>query len=231
MENERKRDLTSKVLEYLQEYNEEYQQVALEYIDNVLIMDSNFTNKVDIMLQIYAKIGALEKEKNMYLWYKEYLKSMFNGIDKNIVEVGAGIYPILSEYIAEEQTTGTITAYDPSIINRNRKKIIIKKEEFKKQTDIEKADLVIGFKPCEGTLPLVENAIKNDKEFSVALCGCTHFPRQLLEIGFIPTKEKWLEYVYAIAKDRLGSERELNIDITPKTLDIDQEPILNRKKR
>ena len=59
-------------------------------------------NESDICSQIRAYLGLDKGCKDAYMGYLQILKKYFT-LDRDIVEVGAGHFPIMSHYIDNEQ--------------------------------------------------------------------------------------------------------------------------------
>jgi len=132
------------------------------------------------MMQIYGKMDIHPSAADFYRNQLELIKELFP-IDGNIVEVGSGNFPIFAEELAKEQLKigkGTITIYEPLLFDMTPKypNMTLHKEEFTEETDLTGADLIIGIHPCKATWAILINAIKNRKNFFVAMCGCDHTP-------------------------------------------------------
>ena len=164
----------------------------------------------DIITQIYSALGYIPNENDRYYGFVMMLKDMY-GLDNKIVEVGAGYYPAVAKHIDSMQTSGTITTYDPIILMNELGRIIIRKEEFTKKTAIDDADLVIGFSPCEASELLINKANENNKEFSIAVCGCTHFDTNYTR-HYSPRVNDWINYLYESAKE--GKKDNESIEIS-----------------
>lgn len=184
-----------KVLKYLRENASDYTDQEILYIINNtnMIEKGNFIPSV--FRQIYDELGFFNKDNDLYEAFVDLLDKNFD-IDSNIVEVGGGVIPSIAKKISSRQVNGTITVYDPRLSNKYKssKKFILKKEKFSEDTDINKADLIIGFMPCEATELLIKKATNNKKDFFVALCEGRHNPFD----DYFDTEE-WTELIYYIA--------------------------------
>ncbi len=164
-----------KVLEYLREHIEDYNEKEINYIiNNIDILEHN--NFVpDTIRQIYDETGLLDDENNIYLGFIKLIEENFN-INTNIIEVGGGVIPSLAKHLCLKQKKGTVTVYDPRLTNSmsSSSKLILKKEKFTEKTNISESSLLIGFMPCEATEILIKKATKNKKNFIVALCEGGH---------------------------------------------------------
>lgn len=183
------------------------------------ILNSLSTNCMcDVISQAYSACDILEEKDNMYLEFLTNLEKYFT-LDHNIVDVGGGLYPALATYIKEKQVKlkkGTITVFDSDLVVNKLNGIVLKKELFTENTQIENCDLIIGTYTCEATIPIIRNARKNYIPFSIALCGCTHFSSQ--ELNSIPyyanyqIQNLWNEYIMDEIYKDLPNDMEIKID-------------------
>ena len=117
------------------------------------------------------------------LWCRSAPQTLHNGA-RNIPTgcrhcPDGGYFPAFANLVAEEQLKigkGTITVYDPCLVFNEPKYInmTLHKEYFTTNTDVSNHDLLVGIYPCEATEAIIESAIKNDKDFYVAMCGDAH---------------------------------------------------------
>lgn len=185
MPNISKNEYIQRVRNFVEAHKSSYTDLEYNYLissarwalDKPFLMD-------DIIRQVFEEVGSLPKELNMYEGFLELLEENFD-INTDIIEVGGGIVPSLSKKIALRQKSGTITVYDPRLMTdfNHPSNLVLKKENFKNDTPIGKAKLIIGFMPCEATNILIQSACKNKVDFMLALC----------EGGSRPGYE-WLEY-------------------------------------
>lgn len=218
----------------LEKLNDYFKRYKYNEEEKQFIVDSLTNNRMcDIVLQVYSECGILKDEDNIYLEFIKNLKRYFT-LDKDIIDVGGGLYPALATYINKEQIKlkrGSITVFDPLLIPSKLKNIVLKKEEFTENTRVEKCDLIIGTYPCEATIPIIKNARKNNKEFSIALCGCTHFSKEYLNTipfymsQYIP--KLWNEHVMDEVYKNLPNDMEIKIDYFENP--IHQYPIITKK--
>lgn len=203
----------------LERLNEFFKKFKYEEEEKQFIIDSLKTvNMCDLVVQVYSACGLLNEIDNIYLEFIQKIKKYFT-LDTNIIDVGGGFYPALASYINEEQIKlgkGSITVFDPLLIPSKLKNIILKKEEFTEETKVDKCDLIIGTYPCEATIPIIRNARKNHNEFSIALCGCTHFSKEYLyTIPFYMSHhitKLWNDYVMDETYKNLPNDMEVKID-------------------
>ena len=125
----------------------------------------------DILRQIYDEVGLIEDDNNMYEGFARLLEDNFD-INRDIVEIGGGIVPSLAKRVALRQKSGTVTVYDPRLIMSIPKSsnLIMKKEKFEKNTQLEGEPLLIGCMPCDSTIVFIETACEKGLDFMLALC-------------------------------------------------------------
>lgn len=131
-----------------------------------------------VALQVFSELGINEDATQIYRDHIDMIRNHFS-LDRNICDIGGGFLPAFANLVAEEQLKigkGTITVYDPRLVFNEPKfdNMRLVKEEFTKDTDVSKYDLMLGIYPCEATEAIIESAIKNDKDFYVAMCGDAH---------------------------------------------------------
>lgn len=219
-----------KVNLFLEKYKDEYPKHAIEYLYNVF-SDGMIDIRMDIVRQVLAALGILSDEMNIYKAYLLYLEKIFS-LKRDIVEVGSGFYPILSSYIDKKQNileAGTITSYDPRLIISNLGNVCLIKDPISEENFLKQFDLAIAFAPCEATEILIRNANRDKIEFSIALCGCTHFPDNML--GIAVSRKLWENYIYDIAKRTKSDDGELMIDYFDSKYDYPYPVITKKFKR
>ncbi len=148
--------------------------------------------------QVYSEVGILEDRLNIYLGFLKVLEEEHDISDRHIVEVGGGYVPSLAKTIALRQKTGTITVYDPRVINTGTypANLILKRQSFSKDTQIPHANMIIGFMPCEATPAIIESACRNNIDFMVGLCeGGTRGG-----YGYIEYDDEWIGLCKYIAE-------------------------------
>lgn len=161
---------------FLLKYESLYEERMINYIKEHF-WDSMDEVAPDVLMQIYSEFGVLKN--NFYLEHLNKLKQKFD-ITGNILDVGSGVIPAFGNLVAKEQLrigSGTITLYDPKLILVKPKYPNMKlvKKEFTLDTDVSNFDLITGVFPCAATEHIIESACKNNKNFYLAMCGCTHF--------------------------------------------------------
>lgn len=194
-----------KINNFLEKYGSEYPESVVEYIKENYQEAINAQKIPDLMTQVYAELNLLSPNKNRYLRYLRSLKSYFS-LEQDILEVGGGFFPSFAKYIAKEQSDlqrGSITVYDPRLVTKRCNKIRLKKEKLTLETKTEPYDLLLGIMPCDATLLLIEKASQDNKQFFLALCGCTHFNSAQF---MLPSYENWKKYLFNYAEKSLTSE-------------------------
>lgn len=188
----------------------------------------------DILMQIYTELGIENVGGSYYQRHLENLKTKFN-IGCNVLDVASGIIPSFANLLAHEQLrigTGTVTLYEPllGITKPKHHNMTLHKEKFTLETHIKEFDLVTGIMPCGATETIIENACRNQKDFYIAMCGCTHF-------DYIPwymyvTPESYQEYVIE-KTNRLLEECDngtLVVERLEGETELDYPILYNRKK-
>ena len=178
-------DIERKFDNFKIQYKHLYSKEDWEYIENNFFKRLGDAEVPDLLMQVYA---ALDIKKSPAKFYHRHLRLIRNRfpLTGNIIEIGSGKIPGFADMIAHEQLklgAGTITIYDPQLLEETPKysNMTLHKEEFYRDTDISNYDLVLGLMACEATESILENAIKNHKDFYVAMCGCVH-----ADYGFYP---------------------------------------------
>ena len=219
---------------FKRQYKDRYTETAWEYIEENFWLFVFSNTAPDILMQIYHEIGIEAESGNFYKEHLRRIKNIF-GIDRNIVDVASGIIPAFAQNIAYEQRKigqGTITIYEPYLIIEKPKyhNMTLQKKEFTTETHIKEFDLVTGIMPCEATETIIEAACKNQKDFYVAMCGCTHF--EYIPWGKYVSSEAYQDYV--INKTLRLLEKYDNGKLVVDKLDdnygIDYPILYNRKK-
>ncbi len=114
--------------------------------------------------------------------------SSLYGNDINILEVGGGFYPVFAQYVSnlqrESKGLGSITVYDPRLITEEVEGLKLHKEKFTSGMDMTPYNLCVGILPCEAIRLIIREATSNEKDFFIAMCGCTHFEKDELSMNF-----------------------------------------------
>lgn len=101
---------------------------------------------------------------------------------------------MLAKYLSDDSIN--VDMMDPNIIFDELVKGKVIKEKFSEKTNIGNYDLLIGYNPCQATESIIKNAIKHNKEFCIALCGCCFLPDKYKN----RTAKEWHKYLFDMAE-------------------------------
>ena len=166
-------EIAEKALLLLDEKHDLYTDFELSYIKNCIthnyFPDLFFDEGIR---EIFDEIGYLPDDENVYKIFLNYITSLCDVNDKNIIEVGGGVFARLSKRLSLEQKNGKITVYDPRLdpTIESTDRFVCKKEDFTIDHDIGDTDLMIGLMPCQGAEPLLRQALDHDRDFILWLC-------------------------------------------------------------
>lgn len=159
----------------LEKFISEYKNYFTEEEIKILLSSSLKSSKLflqDVVRQVFDELDFIDEEDNVYSGFINIIEKEF-GLERNIVEVGGGVVPSLAKKIALKQQKGTITVYDPRLIetlHQDIPNLVLKKQMFTKETKEEKADLYIAFMPCEATQQIIGTVGENKQDFIIAAC-------------------------------------------------------------
>lgn len=211
--------------EYFKRYGEFYPCEIIEFIK------SSFLGRafrediwIDVMSQVYGATGVFDLVDNIYDMNIQEIKSDYS-IDQDILEVGCGFYPAMGIKLSNMQKSGSITVMDPDVIPTSSGKITIYKEMFTKDTDVSKYQLIMGVMPCEGVIPMIESANKNELDLYIQLCGCTHFEN--MSPFFTPTLSSWYGYISKVMEDTIPDNRHYEMTLP----DWSAYPVIKTKRK
>lgn len=181
-----------KLKKFKAKYIKLYPDYLQEEIEEKLFL--GYTNNNDTINQIYCFLNLVSDDINGYKAFITILENNFD-LNKNILEVGAGTIPILAKYLIDKKVN--VDIIDPIIIFDKLVDTNIIKEKFTEKTNINKYDLIIGYNPCGATEDMIKSAIKNKKDFCIALCGCCFLPKEYKN----RTPKVWHKYLFDLAKE------------------------------
>jgi hypothetical protein len=191
----------AKLDEYLKIYGSYYNKYQLDSIHSFFpAFDYHIRRPNDLFDEIAGALDIIKPSENYYLTISKMIGDLYS-YNINILDVGAGIFPIFSKYIDDEQKKigrGTITAMDPLIIDKKIGNIHLIKDEFTSSTNIDKYDLIVSIKPCTCTQEIITRATVSNKEFFIALCGCEPF--EMFDYDYDMTREEWIGLMYYLAR-------------------------------
>lgn len=205
-------ELDKRIMEYMFKYKEGYYNISefaeietdlITYI-NRYYAASYYEPKSgeNAFFQIFSGIDGLDN-KDPYLQTVKEIENEF-GLDKNIIEVGCGMFPSLSRLIAQRQKEigkGTITAYDPKLVTKTMEGVTLVKQNFTLSTPIPQNTLIIGRKPCQVTETMLRSAAKNKAELFIKLCDCNHIPEHLRSSYSGNCNTTWINYLNEILEN------------------------------
>lgn len=198
------KDYLNRLKTYLRLFGKNYPDRAVEYILKKYACFDGIMD--DMMFQIYAYLGMLDKEENFYYNFAEMILEKY-GNDISVLEIGGGYLPMFAKELRDikdkNKYSGKIGVYEPNLVISSMNGVELFKEEFKSNINVLEYDLLVGILPCEATRTIIRSAIRNDKQFLIGMCGCTHFDD--FEI-FMKEKRKenidyeaWFDCVYSLA--------------------------------
>ena len=165
-----KQNNISKVKKFIKKYK--------KYYTKSLIHEKNlfygFSSEVN---QIFAHFGITPLENTDYYEFYQILKKFFDLKTTNILEITSGPIPILASIIRNKEDI-SITAINKKIIFKNYKNVTTIQKDLNYFYNIQKYDLIIGFRPCETTEKMINLAIKYKKDFCFYLCPCVFKPKK-----------------------------------------------------
>ena len=210
------KELKERFTEFLNKYENGYYQLSGDYdflemsIPTYLLL--NYQNAYKnprandkVFYQIFSAIDALPQEINPYYQFMKIIEKEF-GLERDIIDVGGGMFPALSLEIAKRQKEigkGTITCYDPELVTTTLDGITLKKEKFTLSSSIPENALIIGQKPCEATETIIRTSSIKNLEVFVQLCACTHNVPREYRLSHTETKNLWYSYIQELAEDTL----------------------------
>lgn len=194
-------------------YNEYEVQYILGCIKNISFPEIYST---EMVREILDELDLIPKKYNIYDDYIDFINSIHNISEKNILEVGGGAIPRLGERIKLHQSKGTITVYDPRLYKTQEEgKLKLKKSKVTEFNDVSDIDLIIGLMPCKGAEDLLQLALKNKIDFIVWLCeGGPHGDCY----DFFEDENEWRDCLISTAEDGIKKQNmgKLKIKSIPK---------------
>ena len=124
--------------------------------------------------QFYDENNLMKKEFNYYALFEDLVKRNYPDLkDRTVLDLGGGIVPVLGRRIAKEAKHVIVVDENLAPIDNpsNLETIQCHVEDVRK---LPKADLIVGFMPCEATRLIAEYAAYYKSDFILELCGCIH---------------------------------------------------------
>ncbi|MBQ9019462.1 MAG: hypothetical protein IJ097_04060 [Bacilli bacterium] len=187
---------------YLVKYRDIFNSNEINAILSYLTNSDYEVFMPDIMRELCDELKIIPDNKSLYKAFMMLVDSVFDIKNKRIIEVGGGIIPTLGKRISNYQDSGNIKVYDPrlSIYEKSTEKIVLFREKFTINTDVEDADLLIGLMPCEAANVIVKSAVNNRKDFMLALCeGGSHGD----DFDGYADEEKWRATLISYAQEKI----------------------------
>lgn len=216
-------------------FNDFIIQYGFRYpIDTLKFIFEEFYNSIgsyetySIIKQLYSELGICSEEDDIYYNHFEKIKRNFD-LGCNVLDLSFSRIPTLANIIAKHQLkigTGTITCYNPSLIYDNKyPNMRLCKEQFNDSIDISKYDLITSLYPCEASETVIEQAIKNKKDFYIALCGCNHFKHNYNLISY---QDFLLKYTSQLVNKY--DDGKLYVELLDEKFELPHPIVYNKKK-
>ena len=195
-----------KLDQFVKDNKDAFTEWELMRIRDYIKRDAHDLFVPDLMREIYDELGLLTEEQDIYTGFMSLLGDAFPYRERKILEVGGGIFPRLGKRISKEQTTGSITVYDPRLCVREQDtpKMKLIRKKFHQNDSIGDHNLMIAFMACEGAEQLLDAACKNKCDFMVGFCeGGPHGDGY----DFYEDEEEWLHCMMYIAESGVRDHR------------------------
>lgn len=210
------------IINFLKQHKNTY----LEYFEKNRLQKIKYGYTCDIN-QIYCYLNEIDITKTDYFRFYEIIKRNFNLNGLNIVEVGCGYIPVLSNII-KENSNCHITAINNKILIKNYNNIQTIEADLSLFFDFSKFDLIVGFRPCNITEQIILDCFKAKKNFIIYLCPCAIEPLDTKKHNNRSwTYNDWHHYLINLIKE--NKKYELTI-IYNHTLDDDCPVIIGKLK-
>lgn len=236
-------ELNKRMTEYLLKYREGYGSVSeipdlememdlMSYI-RYYYADSYYEPRrgENAFFQMFSAIDGLEGRDPYYQTMQEIEREF--GLDRDIIEVGCGMFPSLARIIAKRQKEigkGTITAYDPELVTKTVEGVTLVRQHFTLATPIPKNALLIGRKPCEATGIMVKKAAKDQAELFLKLCDCDHIPDKMKQNYTDTFRKNWFQYIDDLVRNTLQPGFRVEKSVSIDNLVGDKDTIIKIKK-
>lgn len=228
----------SQILELYQRFAKEnrhkYDADAWQYIEENFWLYISDTCGPDILMQVYSELGIESPNGNFYKEHVRRIKELFD-IKCNILDIASGMIPSFANSLAHEQLKlgkGTITLYEPLLISTEPKfaNMTLHRKDFTSRTRIKDFDLITAIMPCEATETIITQACRNQKDFYIAMCGCTHSSTDYYGCYITPTiyQEQVIEKTKSLLTQYDNGT--LVVERLDDNYDIDYPILYNRRK-
>lgn len=190
-----------KVKKFIEKYKDKFTELEKRVI-LAASPESSKTFLTDVVRQVFSELEFIDEEDDIYNAFIDIIEKEF-GLERNIVEIGGGVVPSLAKKIALKQKTGTITVYDPRLIDTlysDIPNLTLKRQKFSKETNIPDSNLYIAFMPCEATEMIIEAVGEKKQDFIIAACeGGPHGEM----FDYFESDEEWLGCMLYYAKRKI----------------------------
>ena len=206
------KDKEEKLIEFLIKYKDQLDEDLIRFVEEKMESFIEGDCQIDLLAQIAYAIEAKPKKGSVYDDYFEFLKSNF-GLEQDILEVGCGYYPAFASMIDDyqkEKRSGSIEAYDPHLLVTKQGNIKLHRCMFETLQN-DKITLITSIFPCEGSLTIIDEASKNNIDYSILMCECVP-ESESYYMPFYMSSDMWLNRVYRYAKDSVTSDRTIEVD-------------------
>ena len=185
-----------KGLEFLEENSALFSKVEYNLIKAYLI-SGEFDRLVylpDMVRQIIDELGMLKEEQDIYGGFLKIFSESFSLKDKEIIEIGGGVFPRLGNRLVDNYEIRKISIYDSRIspyISDNDRLKLIRRKVLIGEDDLG-GDIIIGFMPCNGAEVILDQAINYQHDFMITLCGCGNDSK-------FKSEDEWINYLIDMA--------------------------------
>ena len=195
----------NKMLEFIEKNSSFFSKYERDFILSYIYTGeySKILFLPDLVREIVDEFGFLLPEQDIYSGFIELINESFNIKDKNIVEIGGGIFPRIGERLSFYPIK-SITVYDPRIspLKMDTDKLkLVRRMVHSNEGDLG-CDLLVGFMPCKGAEVILKHAITYNHDFIIALCeGGPHGDY----FDYFETDDEWISSIIRDAE--IGIER------------------------
>lgn len=189
------------ISDFLSQHRDDIEPFEYDYLRrHIGSLDKNFMYYPFVAREIYDKLGLMKDDENLYHRFAEFVRSLYDITDMNILEVGGGIYPTLAERICTQ--AGKVTVYDPRLAKHQEStnKLVLVRKNFNRRINLDEYDLVVSLMPCKGAEAVLDACVEQDKDFVLGLCeGGPHGDC----FDFYEDEEEWITSMVSYADARL----------------------------
>ena len=195
-----------KLLEFVDQHSSLFTKYEKDYLKSYICTGEY--NKIlflpDLVREIVDELGFLLPEQDIYQGFIELIIESFDINGKEIIEIGGGIFPRVGERLSMIPEVKRVVVYDPRVNylrNDSDRFKLVRRKVDRNEADIG-GDLLVGFMPCKGAEIILEQALKYNRDFIVALCeGGPHGDY----FDYFDNDEEWLSSIIRYAE--LGVEK------------------------